>query len=167
MNILPLRLVTQVLAGGDPLEKFTNRTYKNKKSKAINTTDLDMVTETFKKMKGKPVIVSVQLSNPSVFAEFEKLANAILVNFSVQDQAVLDALTGAVEPSGLLPLQIPANMETVEKQNEDVPHDMECHIDSEGNKYDFAFGLELEGCDYRCTYRKVQEKIVRGKSVWS
>ncbi len=133
------------MAGGDPLEKFTNRTYKNKKSKAINTTDLNMVTDTYRKMKGKPVIVSVQLANPSVFAEFEKMANAIVVNFTVQDQAVLDVLTGAKEPSGLLPLQIPANMETVEKQNEDVPLDMVCHVDSEGGKYDFAFGLNWKG----------------------
>ena len=127
------------------MEKFTNRTYKNKKSKAINTTDLGMVTNTYKKMKGKPVIVSVRLSNPSVFAEFEKQANAIVVNFGIQDQALLDILTGSAEPSALLPLQIPANMETVEKQSEDVPFDMECYVDSEGSKYDFAFGLNWKG----------------------
>ena len=40
---------------------------------------------------------------------------------------------------------MPANMKTVEEQNEDVPHDMECHVDSEGNKYDFAFGLNWKG----------------------
>ncbi len=133
------------LAGGDPLEKFTNRTYKNKKSTARNTTDLAMVTDTYKKMKGKPVIVSVNLSNPSVFAEFEKLANAILVTFDVQDQAVMEILTGAAEPSGLLPLQIPASMEVVESQLEDVPLDVECHLDSEGNRYDFAFGMNWKG----------------------
>ncbi len=133
------------IAGGDQLEKFTNRTYKNKKSKAINTTDLGMVTDTYKKMKGKPVIVSVHLSNPSVYAEFEKQANVILTSFGVQDQALLEILTGVTEPSALLPLQIPANMEVVEKQFEDVPHDMECHLDSEGNKYDFGFGLNWKG----------------------
>ncbi|MBS1544074.1 MAG: glycoside hydrolase family 3 C-terminal domain-containing protein [Bacteroidetes bacterium] len=133
------------IAGGDPLEKFTNRSYKNKKSKASNYTDLGMVTDTYKKMKGKPVIVSIKLSNPAVFAEFEKLANAIVVNFGVQDQALMDILTGASEPSGLLPLQIPANMETVEKQLEDVPLDMECHVDTEGNRYDFTFGLNWKG----------------------
>ena len=31
-----------------------------------------------------------------VFSEFEKQADAILVNFGVQDQAILDILTGAV-----------------------------------------------------------------------
>jgi beta-glucosidase len=133
------------IAGGDPLESFTNRSYKGKKSKAINFTDLGMVLETKKKMKGKPVIVSVHLSNPSVFAEFEKDANAILVSFGVQDQALLETFTGLSEPSALLPLQIPANMETVEAQLEDVPLDMTPHLDSEGNKYDFAFGMNWKG----------------------
>lgn len=36
-------------------------------------------------------------------------------------------------------------MATVEKQNEDVPFDMECHKDTEGNKYDFGFGLNWKG----------------------
>lgn len=133
------------MAGGDPLEKFTNRSYKGKKSKAINITDLAMVNDTYKKMKGKPVIVSLNMSNPTVVAEFEKNANAIIVNFGVQDQAQLDILTGAAEPSGLLPMQMPASMQTVEKQLEDVANDMESYVDSESNKYDFAFGLNWKG----------------------
>jgi beta-glucosidase len=36
-------------------------------------------------------------------------------------------------------------METVERQYEDVPHDMECYTDTEGNAYDFAFGLNWNG----------------------
>jgi beta-glucosidase len=133
------------LAGGDPLEKFTNRSYKGKKVKALNITDLAMVTDTYKKMKGKPVIVSLHMSNPTVFSEFEKLADAMLVNFDVQDQAILDLLAGVAEPSGLLPMQMPANMSVVEKQMEDVPHDMECYADAAGNKYDFGFGLNWKG----------------------
>jgi beta-glucosidase len=133
------------IAGGDPLETFTNRTYKGKSAKAINITDLNMVTDTYAKMKGKPVIVSINISNPMVFAEFEKDANAILVNFGVQDQALLDMLTGTAEPSGLLPMQMPANMQTVEQQFEDVPQDLEVHTDEQGNKYDFGFGLNWKG----------------------
>lgn len=133
------------LAGGDPLEKFTNRTYKNKKSKAINITDLGMINDTYKAMKGKPVIVSINANNPMVFSEFEKNASAILFHFGVQDQALLDLITGVNEPSALLPLQMPANMGTVEKQLEDVPQDMECYVDDQGNKYDFAFGLNWKG----------------------
>ncbi len=133
------------LAGGDPLESFTNRSYQGKSVTATNTSDLSMVTDTYAKMKGKPVIVSINVSNPLVFTEFEKQSNAILVHFGVLDQAMLDGLTGKVEPSGLLPMQMPANMETVEQQQEDVPQDMTCYMDSEGNTYDFGFGLNWKG----------------------
>lgn len=133
------------IAGGDPMEKFTNRSYKDKTVVSKNITDLGMVTDTYQKMKGKPVIVSVTMDNPMVFSEFEQQADAILVNFRVQDQAILDIFTGKTEPSGLLPMQMPADMSTVEKQAEDAPHDMKCHTDSQGSVYDFGFGMNWKG----------------------
>ena len=36
-------------------------------------------------------------------------------------------------------------MKTVELQKEDVPRDMECYRDSDGNVYDFAYGLNWSG----------------------
>ena len=104
-----------------------------------------MVTETAAKMKGKPVIVIVNMSNPMVFKEFESQADAILVGFGVQDQAMLDILSGKAEPTGLLPMQMPADMSTVERQAEDMPLDMRCHTDSEGHVYDFGFGMNWKG----------------------
>ncbi|MEK7253135.1 MAG: glycoside hydrolase family 3 C-terminal domain-containing protein, partial [Bacteroidota bacterium] len=133
------------IAGGDPKEATNNRSYKGKTVKTSNVTDLGMVTETAAKMKGKPVIVSVAVDNPLVFSEFEKQSDAILVNFRVQDQAVLDIITGKVEPSGLLPFQMPTSMSEVERQAEDAPHDMKCHKDSEGHSYDFGFGMNWKG----------------------
>lgn len=133
------------IAGGDPLEKFTNRTYKNKIVTATNTEDLDLVLNTRKSMKDKPVIVSIEMSKPMVFSELEKSADAILVTFEIQAQALLDIVSGDTEPSGLLPLQMPASMKVVELQAEDVPFDMECHIDTEGNTYDFGFGMNWNG----------------------
>ena len=133
------------IAGGDPMEKFTNRSHKGKTVKASNITDLGMVTETHAKMKGKPVIVSVTLDNPMIFNEFENKADAIMVSFRVQDQAQLDIISGKAEPSALLPMQMPANMTEVEKQAEDVPQDMKCHKDTEGGVYDFGFGLNWKG----------------------
>ena len=133
------------IAGGDPLETFTNRTYKGKSAKAINITDLGMVNDTYAKMNGKPVIVFLNMANPTVVSEFEKNANAIMVHFGVQDQALMELITGAAEPSALLPLQMPADMETVEAQFEDAPHDMKCYVDAEGNTYDFGFGLNWKG----------------------
>ncbi|MEZ5069818.1 MAG: glycoside hydrolase family 3 C-terminal domain-containing protein [Bacteroidales bacterium] len=133
------------LAGGSPFEDFTNRTYKGKTRTATNTTDMTMVRETRQKMGGKPVIVLVDVSNPMVFSEIEGSADAILIHMGVQSQALMDLITGAAEPSGLLPFQMPGDMTTVEKQFEDVPRDMEAYTDSEGNTYDFAFGLNWSG----------------------
>jgi beta-glucosidase len=133
------------IAGGDPLENFTNRSYAGKSTQTINRTDLTMVTETAARMKGKPVIVAMNVSNPAIMAEFEKQAHAILVHFGVQDQALLDIITGASEPSALLPMQMPADMQTVEAQAEDVPRDMKCYTDSEGRTYDFGYGLNWKG----------------------
>ncbi|MDP4223267.1 MAG: glycoside hydrolase family 3 N-terminal domain-containing protein [Bacteroidota bacterium] len=133
------------IAGGDPYENFTNRSFRNKTVTASNTGDLKMVLDTRKAMRDKPVIVAVNVSKPMVFSEFEKDVNAVIVTFDVQDQAILDVMTGAYEPSGLLPMQMPADMKTVEFQKEDVPFDMTCYIDTEGNKYDFGFGLNWKG----------------------
>ncbi len=108
-------------------------------------TDLQAVLDARDKMNGKPVIVVLNMSNPTVVSEFEPSANAIVVSFGVQDQAILDILTGAAEPSGLLPLQLPANMQTVEGQDEDTPHDMQPYVDAEGHAYDFVFGLNWAG----------------------
>ncbi len=133
------------IAGGDPLETFTNRSYRGKSVTASNLTDLQAILDVRKRMQGKPVIVVLKMSNPSVVSEFEPSADAILVSFGVQDQAVLQVLSGKAEPSGLLPLQMPADMQAVEEQAEDTPHDMRPHVDTTGNAYDFGFGLNWNG----------------------
>jgi beta-glucosidase len=134
------------LAAGDPVidPTITNRSYKGKSITASNVTDLKSIHETKTKMNGKPVIVIVNAKSPMVFNEFEREVDAILLGFGVQDQAVLEILSGK-EPSALLPIQMPADMETVELQMEDVPHDMKPHIDSEGHAYNFGYGLNWKG----------------------
>jgi len=133
------------LAGGSPLENFTDRSYYGKTVKTKNETDLELITTTHQKMGDKPVIVIMRLSNPAVPAEFEKITSALLVHMGVQDQALMEILSGNFEPSGLLPFQMPKDMITVEQQYEDVPRDMIPYEDSEGNSYDFAFGLNWKG----------------------
>ncbi|MFY7890343.1 MAG: glycoside hydrolase family 3 C-terminal domain-containing protein, partial [Spirosomataceae bacterium] len=133
------------IAGGDPMENFTNRTYKGKTAKTPNVTDAKLVADTKAKMKDKPVIVSVNTTNPMIFSEIEPFASSLLLSFGVQDQAILETIVGKSEPSALLPMQMPADMKTVEKQAEDVPYDMTCHKDSEGNVYDFGYGLNWKG----------------------
>jgi len=126
-----------------------NRSYFGETGIITNESHLDLVLNTAS--VADKVIVVVDMSNPMVFTEFESEVDAILVGFggnraaNLPDKAFLEIISGKVEPSGLLPLQMPANMETVEAQFEDVPRDMECYVDSEGNTYDFAFGLNWTG----------------------
>lgn len=130
---------------GDPYDENPNRSYKGRTNTASNEADLDSLLQTRKAMGTKPVIVVLNLKNPTVMKELEPFADALLVSFECQAQAVFDILTGAAEPTGLLPCQLPADMETVEAQYEDVPRDMVCHTDGCGNTYDFAFGLNWSG----------------------
>ncbi|MBR1389183.1 MAG: glycoside hydrolase family 3 C-terminal domain-containing protein [Prevotella sp.] len=133
------------IAGGDPMEKFTNRSFRGKTVKAYNRDDMVMVQETKKAMGDKPVIVILETGRPVVLSEIEPSADAILISFNVQHQALLDVISGQTEPSGLLPMQMPADMKTVEEQQEDVPRDMRCYQDADGHVYDFAFGLNWQG----------------------
>lgn len=145
------------IAGGSPFEDFVNRSYKGKTVTASNISDLKSVEATAKLMGGKPVITLISTSNPLVLKEVEPLSDAILLHFQVQDQVLMSILTGDSEPSALLPMQMPFNMAVVESQFEDVPQDMQVYIDSEGNPYDFAFGMNWSGViqdDRVARYRK-------------
>ncbi len=133
------------IGGGDPKENFTNRSYRGKTVMTDNIDDLNTVIATRKAMGGKPVVVVISATRPFVPAEFEPFADAILTGFGVQHQAILDLVSGAAEPSGLLPMQLPADMRTVEEQCEDKPHDMRCHVDTDGHAYDFGYGLGWNG----------------------
>lgn len=133
------------IAGGDPMEKTTNRSFKGKTVKTYNRDDMQMVIDTKKMMGDKPVVVIVEIGKPVVLSEIEPAADAILISFKVQHQALLDIISGKSEPSALLPMQLPADMKTVEEQQEDVPRDMRCYEDADGNTYDFAFGLNWQG----------------------
>ncbi len=134
------------IAAGDPVEPgIDNRSYKGKTTTAANTDDLKVILDTKKQMNGKPLVVIMSLSNPAVVAEFEKEADAIIIGMGIQSQAFLDIISGKSEPSGLLPFQMPASMDEVEKQFEDLPHDMKPYKDSQGNIYNFGFGLNWKG----------------------
>ncbi len=135
------------IAAGDPVidPTVTDRTYLGKTSKSNSAPDLNTILDTKKAMKGKPVLVAVSMSNPMVFGEFEGQVDAILGEFGVQVEALLDIVSGKEEPSALLPMQMPANMSTVEKQMEDVPRDMIPYKDSNGHVYDFGYGLNWKG----------------------
>lgn len=135
------------IAAGDPVidPTINNRSYRGKKAVSNSYPDLSTILNTKKAMKNKPVVVAVSISNPMVFGEFEPEVQAILGEFGVSTAALLDIISGTVSPSGLLPLQMPKDMATVERQKEDVPHDMIPYKDRQGNTYDFGFGLNWKG----------------------
>lgn len=135
----------QSLAGGDPHEASANRTYRGYTEISSNESDALLVQQTKAAMGSKPVILVISVERPFVPADVEPWADAVLMTSGVSSNAVLDIVSGAAEPYGLLPCQLPANMETVEAQCEDVPHDMDCYVDACGNRYDFAFGLNWSG----------------------
>lgn len=133
------------IAGGDPMEKTNNRSFKGKTVKTYNRDDMLMVQKTKEAMGDKPVIVVIETGRPVVLSEIEPYADALLISFKVQHQALLEIISGKAEPSALLPMQMPADMKTVEEQQEDVPRDMRCYQDANGHTYDFAFGMNWSG----------------------
>ena len=133
--------------GAQTIYEPENRSYYGNSAQISNKNHLDTVL--FAADRADKVIVSITASNPMIFSEFEDKVDAILMNFGQSGEQVAkvicEIITGKLEPSALLPIQMPANMETVEAQYEDVPRDMECHVDTDGNTYDFAFGLNWSG----------------------
>ena len=99
--------------------------------------------------EGAKIILLVEATRPMVFSEIEPYVDVILFAWNMQgglqNAAWANIIKGEVEPTGLLNAQHPANMETVEASYEDVPRDLECYVDSEGNTYDFCFGLNWAG----------------------
>ena len=136
----------QSIADDAEVDGVKNRSYKGKTvSNETNEYILSILEDTKETIGDKPVIVYMKQSNPMIWTEVEPLAEAIVIGYNVQTQAVMDIITGEVEPSGMLPMQQPTNMETVEAQYEDVAHDMECYVDENGYTYDFGFGLCWDG----------------------
>ena len=133
------------IAGGDFREASDNRSYRGNVGTCRNESDLDLVLRAREAMGDKPVIVVIRMHHGAVLGELEPAADAIVVDFGVQEEAIFDILTGRHEPSGRLPLQLPRDMETVERHCEDKPLDMEPHVDDQGNAYDFGFGLNWNG----------------------
>ena len=138
--------VREVSVAGDIIDgEKQNRTYMGQSAQVINAADLAAIKDTVTLMGEKPVVVCVNAFKAMVVSEFEPDVAAIFMGFGTKGSEFLNVISGKVEPSGLLPMQMPASMDTVEAQLEDVPRDMECHVDTEGNEYDFGYGLNWSG----------------------
>ncbi|MFT4022093.1 MAG: glycoside hydrolase family 3 N-terminal domain-containing protein [Acinetobacter sp.] len=124
----------QAIAGID-------RSYKDKTNIAANVQSVELIQKYAQQYPEKEIIVVLRMKNPTILHEIEPYVSAILVEFGVQKTAIFEILTGQHVPQARLPFQLPANMQTVEQQNEDVAFDMQCYQDELGNYYDFGFGL--------------------------
>lgn len=88
-----------------------------------------------------PLVLVVNLDRPAILTPFVGSAAAIVADYGSSAGAVIDALTGRVEPRGRLPIEIPRSMEAVRRSREDVPSDTGDPL------FPVHFGLALEGRD--------------------
>ena len=96
----------------------------------------------------KPTVLVINLINPWVINEVEPGAAALLATFDVKAEAVLDVLRGRFNPTGKLPLTIPADQAAVDKNAPDVPGYAEAfdyaYKNRVNHKYIFGFGLSYK-----------------------
>ena len=123
-----------------------DRSYYGESTVASNLSDLTNVLDLAARLpESCKIVTCINASNAMIFSEFEAEVDAILIGFAITDSNFLPVVAGQVEPYGLLPIQMPKDMDAVEKQLEDLPRDMEVYVDANGNAYDFAFGMNWSG----------------------
>jgi beta-glucosidase len=85
-----------------------------------------------------PTVVDIYLERAAVIPEIAAVAKGLLATFGVNDEVLMEAVFGHVNPSGRLPIELPSSMDAVRAQKEDVPYD------SENPLFPFGFGLRYE-----------------------
>lgn len=70
-----------------------------------------------------PLVLVMNLDRPGILTPFVPFVSALAVDYGSSDEAVLAALTGAVAPRGVLPVEIPRSMDAVRASRADVPDD--------------------------------------------
>ena len=94
--------------------------------------------DNIKKLKatGKPVVVGVDVSGSWVVLpeDWEETVDASFILFNPLDEPLMEVVFGGFNPVGKMPFEIPATMEDVRNNLEDVPFDT-------NGKYTFGYGL--------------------------
>ena len=86
-----------------------------------------------------PTIIDIYLERPAVIPEIAAKSAGLIANFGANEEAVLDVIFGNFNPTGKLPFELPASMDAVRAQKEDLPHD------SENPVFPFGHGLSYKG----------------------
>ncbi|WP_201276537.1 glycoside hydrolase family 3 protein [Marisediminicola senii] len=105
-------------------------------------TDLDFTgaEEDFVALKaahdaGAITIAVPQLSRPLVLGNVVENSDAVIGAYGASDEALLNVITGAAQPEGTLPFELPSSMEQVAAQLSDVPNDTADPL------FEYGFGL--------------------------
>ncbi|MFJ4222580.1 glycoside hydrolase family 3 protein [Curtobacterium luteum] len=72
-----------------------------------------------------PTVVVLYLDRPAVTTPLVEVAHAVVVEFGADDEAILDVLTGAAEPTGALPFDLPRSSAAVVASPSDAPFSTE------------------------------------------
>lgn len=92
-----------------------------------------------------PTILAVNAVNPWVLDEIEPAAASVIATFDIKMDALVDVIRGRFNPTGKLPLSLPADQAAVEANAPDVPGYAETfgysYVNEVGDKYEFGFGL--------------------------
>jgi beta-glucosidase len=83
----------------------------------------DVIAHVLDVTRTVPTVVDVFCDRPAILTPLADAVAALLVTFGVSDAALLDVLTGAVSPQGILPFDLPRSMSAVEASRPDVPFD--------------------------------------------
>jgi beta-glucosidase len=93
----------------------------------------------------KPTVLVINMINPWVINEVEPGAAAVLATFDIKAEALLDIVRGRYNPTGKLPITVPANQAAVDRNAPDVPGYAEAfdyaYKNGTKDKYVFGFGL--------------------------
>lgn len=84
---------------------------------------------------GVPTVAVPELDRPLILTDVVDRAAAVLANYGVSDDVLLETILGERRPGGELPFELPSSMAAVEAQAEDVPDD------SADPLFEHGFGL--------------------------
>jgi beta-glucosidase len=81
-----------------------------------------------------PTIMTITLNRPAILTNVKDKATALIGDFGIEDEALMDVICGKAKPEGHLPFELPSSAEAVKLQRSDVPHD------SPNPLYQYGFG---------------------------